>query len=131
MTRHAYLDASALVKLAVVEKETSALEQYAIACDGLLMSRLGEAELRRAARRVLAQDSLMAGALDAVYLYDVTRAILDLAGQLQPPDLRTGDAIHLATALTLKMHGLDFVTYDPRLARAAAANGLTVVSPGR
>jgi len=43
--------------------------------------------------------------------------------------LRTFDAIHLATALTIDgLEGL--VTYDTRLARAAQSAGLVVVSPG-
>jgi len=47
---------------------------------------------------------------------------------LPPPELRAPDAIHLAAALTApELRAL--VTYDSRLAEAATAAGLTVVSP--
>jgi hypothetical protein len=41
MPSYAYLDASAIVKLAVIEAETAALENDAASRDGLLSSRLG------------------------------------------------------------------------------------------
>ena len=44
-------------------------------------------------------------------------------------ELRTLDAIHLATALSLDDHLDVFVTYDRRLAEAADRLGLEVVSP--
>ena len=60
---------------------------------------------------------------------EVTPAILKRAGALGPTDLRTLDAIHLATALGLGLADLEFLTYDARLARAARAQGLDVVVP--
>jgi predicted nucleic acid-binding protein len=48
--------------------------------------------------------------------------------RVDPPLLRTLDAIHLASALEV---GADeMIVYDRRLADAARANGLTVTSPG-
>ena len=56
--------------------------------------------------------------------------VFEQAGLLNPPALRSLDAIHLATALDLG-HDLEgIVTYDTRLAEAAVHNGVTVVSPG-
>jgi len=46
-----------------------------------------------------------------------------------PATLRTLDAIHLATALTLGGDLAAFVTYDDRLADAARTLGLPVVRP--
>ena len=131
MAGYAYLDASALAKLVVVEPETAALERDAAGRAGLLSSRLGATELRRAAgrvgkRRVVQQ---VEDVLAAVVLVEVTAAILERAGRLNPPELRALDAIHLATALTLSIADLDFVTYDARLAAAARATGLTVAQP--
>ena len=53
------------------------------------------------------------------------------AADLEPPTLRPIDALHLATALTLRLPE-GFVTYDHRLADADAAQsaGLAVFSPG-
>jgi uncharacterized protein len=129
---YAYLDASALAKLVVVEPETAALEHDCAARAGLLSSRLGATELRRAARRaghrrVVQQ---VEDVLAAVVLVEVSPSVLDRAGRLTPPGLRTLDAIHLATATTLALPGLEFVTYDARLAAAARAAGLTVAQPG-
>jgi len=68
--------------------------------------------------------------LESVYLLDLSRTILHEAAALAPPALRTLDAIHLATALSIGDRTLDVITYDARLAEAARASGLTVVQPG-
>jgi predicted nucleic acid-binding protein len=126
----AYLDASAIVKLAVREAETAALETYVIARRALLSSRLGAAEALRAERRA-GQSSRVDEALAALFLCEVTVDILHHAAALAPASLRTGDAIHLATALAIGDPHIEFVTYDRRLAKAAGAAGLHVVHPGR
>ena len=59
----------------------------------------------------------------------MTAAVLKRAGTIGPGDLRTLDAIHLATALGLGLADLEFLTYDVRLARAARAHGLDVAEP--
>ena len=51
------------------------------------------------------------------------------AGLLDPPTLRTLDAVHLAAALVLGDELDAIVTYDDRLAQAALANGIAVISP--
>jgi predicted nucleic acid-binding protein len=77
----AYIDASALLKLAVREAETSALETYLAQCDGVLASRLAVVECRRAARRASRTRVLQAveRVLDTVYLLEITPAILERA----------------------------------------------------
>jgi predicted nucleic acid-binding protein len=55
--------------------------------------------------------------------------VLDAAGRMQPSALRSLDAIHLATAEQLEDELGDFVTYDERLANAAAAHGFRVAQP--
>jgi len=132
MGRPAYIDSSALLKLVVAEAETPALEADLSARDGLITSWLSRLECRRAARRSGSRRVLQAvdGVLESVYLLDLTRTILDEAAALAPPALRTLDAIHLATALSIGDRTLDVITYDARLAEAARASGLTVVQPG-
>ena len=129
----AYIDSSAVLKLAVREPETAALETYVAGCEGLVSSRLAVLECRRAARRVSRIRVLQAvdDVLDAVYLLDLTQAILDAAAIVDPPLLRSLDAIHLATALSLADVQVEVITYDKRFADAARANGLTVVQPDR
>jgi hypothetical protein len=59
----------------------------------------------------------------------VNDRILKRAGALLPADLRSLDAIHLATAEGLEADLGRFVTYDDRLAAGAAALGLEVAAP--
>jgi predicted nucleic acid-binding protein len=129
----AYVDSSALLKLAVREPETAALEAHLAACDGLVSSRLAALECRRAARRASRVRVLQAvdDVLDSVYFLEITPAILDQAATVAAPILRSLDAIHLASALSIGDAEVEVITYDARFADAARANGLTVVQPGR
>ena len=95
----------------------------------LLSSRLSATVVMRAARRqpqrrVLQQ---VEDVLESFVLLDVTAAILKHAAMLVSTELRTLDAIHLATALSLGLDNLDFLTYDTRLATAARTHGLSVI----
>ena len=67
--------------------------------------------------------------LDSVTLVEVTTAVFAEAGRLDPPSLRSLDAIHLAAALDLGDDLEGLVTYAGRLAGAAMANGVAVVTP--
>jgi hypothetical protein len=64
-----------------------------------------------------------------VDLVPITRDLLETAADLGPPSLRSLDALHLATALSLGSALDAFVVYDERLARAATEAGLPVVAP--
>jgi predicted nucleic acid-binding protein len=52
-----------------------------------------------------------------------------LASAVGPANVRTLDAIHLATGVLLRPDLDAFVTYDDRLAEAARLVGLPVVRP--
>jgi len=130
---YAYLDSSALVKLAVREPETGALERAVLECDALFSSVIASMELARALRRASSERSLLQqldAVLACVFLAEMTAAVRDRAGRLEPASLRTLDAIHLATAVDLSLPNLEFVTYDDRQARAAMSLGLRVTQPG-
>lgn len=133
MAGTAYLDSSAILKLVVREKETAALEAYLATREGLLTSRLSVLECRRAARRAAHRRLLQAveGVFEALYLLDITPALIDAAAALEPPLLRSLDAIQLATALSIDDPHLELITYDERQADAARASGLVAVAPGR
>ena len=126
-----YIDTSALVKLVVREPETDGLRDWLaetprdpVTCD------LARTELLRAVRRV-APDLLVQArmVLDLVTITDVTTAVFEAAGRLDPAILRTLDAIHVAAALDLGDDLEGMVTYDERLAQAAEQNGIRVSSP--
>lgn len=59
---------------------------------------------------------------------DRTAILMDLAGRVDPVELRSLDAIHLASAFDLGDELEAMLTDDDRLAEAA--NGITVVTPG-
>ena len=55
--------------------------------------------------------------------------ILDAASELNPVELRSLDALHLATVLSLGEDIERFYCYDERLAGAAQALGVEVAQP--
>lgn len=65
-----------------------------------------------------------------VALLPLDDALLDEASSLGPTGLRSLDAIHLATALSVREEIGALFTYDERLAEAAKARGLPVSQPG-
>lgn len=62
-------------------------------------------------------------------LTELTTAVFEEAGRLQPPTLHSLDALHLAAALDLGDDLEGIVTYDERPAEAAKANGIPAISP--
>lgn len=126
-----YADTSVLVKLAVVEAESAALvewiarEQATFASSDLARTELIRA-VRRSAPAALAQAREV---LARVLLVRASARIFDEAGRLDPLEVRSLDAVHLATALALGDDLESVVTYDERMAAAATALGLRVVAP--
>lgn len=126
-----YLDTSALTKLVVAEPETPALHAWVTAPGRVLVSSdLARTELLRAVRRVDVARAVPArSVLDAVVLLRATPALFESAARLDPPTLRTLDAVQLAAALTLGDDLEAVVTYDDRLAEACRAYGVAVLAP--
>ena len=127
-----YFDTSALVKLVVDEEHAKALRSWLLQEDPeSVSSDLTRTELMRAVRRV-APDRLVAArrVLESVALLSLTAAVLDAAGRLEPLELRSLDAVHIAAALELGDDLEGIVAYDARLVDAATANGIQVVRPG-
>ena len=128
-----YVDSSALVKLVAPEPESERLaEHLADPTDHAVCSALGIVEVTRAvARTGLAEKATarVRAVLAAVDLRSIDRGIIAAAADLAPSNLRTLDAIHLATALELGDEIAEFVVYDARLLEAAAGHGIATVSP--
>lgn len=128
MTRLAYLDASALVKLVIAEVESVALHRWYVEAERLVTSRIGVIETIRATSRMPFDPAHRAKVMGDVEVVELQDPIARSAASVPPSTLRTLDAIHLASALAIGE--LDaFVTYDDRLAAAARSAGLTVVRP--
>ena len=125
------MDTSALAKLVVAESETDALRAWLSEQNRTLVScDLTRTELTRAVRRVAPDRILEAHALlDGLTLLTVPASVFAAAGRLDPGDLRSLDAIHLAAALELGDDLEALVAYDERLQHAARLNGIEVVAP--
>ena len=127
----AYLDSSALIKLAVEEGESATLRRALHAWPRRVSSRIAVVEVMRAVRRRKQTAEPLARRVVAhVALIKVDDRVLKAAAQLDSPTVRSVDAIHLASALRLGDSLTAFVSYDARQLEAAASLGLPVTSPG-
>jgi uncharacterized protein len=134
-----YLDASALIKLFVPEPESDDLNERLLDAEDVVVSDLALTEVSSALGRRVRE-----GVVAPAAARRVMHAATDLAeslrrAELTPPvhrraerilltsshqALRALDALHLA--LALQSDAATFVSYDERLARAAAAHHLFV-----
>jgi predicted nucleic acid-binding protein len=55
--------------------------------------------------------------------------IVEKAATVDPRELRSLDAVHLASALSVEEELIALVTYDQRIAEAARADHLVVAAP--
>ena len=126
-----YLDSSALVKDVLPEAETLALLRFLAGYRQRVSSALAKVEVMRAAARSSDSGAVARAAqvLARTTLVDISDTILSRAAQVPPLRLRSLDAIHLATALTLGADLDGLVTYDERLAEGARLAGVTVYTP--
>lgn len=132
-----YLDASALVKLLVPETESDALNQALIQVGAVIVSDLALTETASALGRRTREKLLTQAESRTLYREAERLAASCRVAELTPPvhrraerllltstdtPLRSLDALHVALALDAEAATL--VAYDPRLRRAAAAQGL-------
>jgi len=128
-----YLDSSAVLKLVATEAESDALEDWLVERRDtpVVSSALTQVEVLRACRRM--DEGLLPaarGLLRGLDLLPVDASILDAAAEPPTRALRSLDAVHLASALSLDPDLETFVAYDARLVTAAEAAGLAVIQPG-
>lgn len=128
-----YLDSSALLKLLHEEPESAALADWLTGqADGpLVSSELATVEVIRACRRInpdaLPEARALLSGLDLIPL---TGTVIAEAADVGEATLRSLDAIHLASALSIRDDLSTFVAYDHRLSEAASAAGLQPLAPG-
>ncbi|HSV64471.1 MAG TPA: type II toxin-antitoxin system VapC family toxin [Mycobacteriales bacterium] len=129
-----YLDTAALVKLVRREPESDELAGWLADHSETIgvTSVVSEVEVPRALRR--SEPALLRAVpavLERVALYAIDDLVRATAAAYPDPNLRSLDAIHLATAQAVFGDQLTaFVTYDKRLLTSAAALGLPVAHPG-
>ncbi|MEU1826652.1 type II toxin-antitoxin system VapC family toxin [Streptomyces abikoensis] len=141
-----YLDSCALVKLIVREKETDALVAFLESHPRQrhVTSELAITEVMRVIRRARCGPQgqarldeptftrLLEAAekrLNATDQLAVDTAVLKEAGALEEFNIRSLDAIHLASALVLGSSLTSFITYDERLRSHAENRRLQAISP--
>ena len=93
----------------------------------LVSSLLLETELRRFAIRHQLKQASVTTVLDGISLAELPQSLFLEAGLFAEPNLRTLDALHLASAIRLEVDEL--VTYDVRMAEAARELGLHATVP--
>lgn len=130
-----YVDSSALLKRVFAERESAALiaalRGHVRADAVLVASSLAWVEVSRAVRSSAAADvegeALVGLSLSGVLEKPITPEVVALARRLNPPVLRSLDAIHLASALLLDVDLI--VAYDQRLIDAAGEHRVRTLSP--
>jgi predicted nucleic acid-binding protein len=129
-----YLDSSALLKLVFDESESEALETWlAERPDSpLVSSEISRIEVKRAVMLIDPGAAHEARALLAgLDLVPLASDLVDAACDIGESHLRSLDAIHLATAWSLRQVPATLVAYDTRLLNSAAEQGLQIASPGQ
>lgn len=134
-----YLDASALVKLFVPERESDDLNDALAGLKDVIVSDLALTEMATALGRRTREHLLTREEAQRLYRAASKLQASSHHAELTPPihrraerlmlsltiPLRALDALHLATALDAE--AATVVTFDPRLRAAAATQGLFVV----
>lgn len=130
MSAATYLDSSAIVKLVIAEPESARLRQHLRGRRPLVSSALARTEVLRAllgeGPEATDRAQALLGRLDLLRIND---RVLGSAGALLPAQLRSLDAIHLASALRLGNDLSSLVSYDDRMLDAARHLGISIASP--
>ncbi len=138
-----YWDTSALAHLFARQPGWQAVREWVAADEAIVTSWLTEIEYWSALARLQRMGALdergvaeavnrMGETMDAAHEIGPTSEVRDKAvGLLRIYPLRTGDAVHLASALEWcggEPEGHEFVTFDRRLAEAARREGFVVLT---
>ena len=127
----AYVDASALVKLFKAERETEAFRAALADWPVQVASEIIRVEAVCTARRLGGKDVLRraSATLERISLIPLTAEIIELATDAHTPPLRAMDAIHLATALSMREDLGAMFVYDSDLLAAATVHRLNPLAP--
>ena len=127
-----YLDTSAFMKTFFAEPESAALGEYLTSFESprFVSSALLMVEARRSVLRSVptALPRVDIELLDVIQV-DLSGQLLEAASRLADPGLRNLDAIHVATAVSIREDIDVLVSYDRRMLAAAAAHGLPIAAP--
>jgi uncharacterized protein len=127
-----YLHSSALVKLVISESESEGLAHWLSerADTPMVSSIIHRTEVSRAVWRTSPEQLPRCYLqMHGVEIVALSRLIAERAATITPSELRSADAIHLASALAVREHLAAFVAYDKRLLAAAEQAGLPIACP--
>jgi predicted nucleic acid-binding protein len=125
-----YLDSSAILKTIFDEKERP--ELLRVLTSQSTSSRLARVEVRRTVLRLAPTKVVEVNQeLEKINFAPISDAILLAAENLSPDiTLRSLDAIHIATVMSLEGSIEGLITYDKQMIVNAKKLGIKVVSPG-
>ena len=125
-----YVDTSALGRAVLREADAPAIRAVLARFDPWYANELLKVELRRLGRRE-AVEARAERTLSLVTLSGLTSAVLEQAAQLDPVNVRSLDAIHLATAINLHAAGdiAAVLTYDGQLQDGCQHHGIAIEAP--
>ncbi len=124
-----YIDTSAFLKLLVAEEHSGVLRRY-VNERGLWSSTLLAVEAHRAGPRLGIDALAIDEALRVLTMVVPSETTYSSARTVGVRELRTLDALHLASAMELADDLAAVITYDRRLAAGCEYEGIEVVSPG-
>ena len=125
-----YLDSSAILKTIFDEKERPDLLRFLNSQS--TSSRLSKIEVRRTVARLVPTKTAEVNLeLDKINFLPISNPILMTAENFSSEiTLRTSDAIHIATVMSLEGSIEGLITYDRQMIANAKLLGIKVISPG-
>lgn len=132
-----YVDTSALLKLLVREVESAAIERELLRWSELATSVITEVELPRAVARareerpdaVIDGSVVLQGVLASAAIIPLSESIAAEAHRVAPVHVGALDAIHIASALSLRKQLAGVATYDKRMQDSLSRLGVQVIAP--
>lgn len=129
-----YVDSSALLKRYLIETDSGRAHELLAAADQVVLSRVSIVEVRRGLSRIdsAAERGLAKGIFDndvrSCVIIECDAAVADHAADIaEAHQVRSLDAIHIASAVRALGVGGTFMTFDVRQSTAARAMGLQVI----
>jgi predicted nucleic acid-binding protein len=124
-----YLDASAILKLIIEEKETVKLERFI--SDKNCTSKISRIEVMRVINSAIPEAAESAQRTLSKFDYvNISEPVIRIAESfLGLPSLRSLDSIHVASALSVSNEIEGIISYDKKMISNAQSLGLTVHTP--
>ncbi len=128
---HLYLDTSALLKVYIAEEFTEQCREIIAQYSNIYMSQVGVTETvinlrkRLSTREFAIASKFFKTDMASFNILDFDEEVSDLAIEISDgTSLATLDAIHIASAMSLSVGEMDFLTYDKAQRKAAKSLGL-------